>query len=179
MKIPYTLFLILLISVCSCNNSRVDTAEAKANADSIAKEKIILNKINTFVGSYLNKRDEKVLSNILTENYVRNMNGITVASNSEELKAAMNIFFIGFPDSQLTNLTTNVKNGRAYVQWVFTGTNSGIFAETPATGKKVKVGGFSELYFNDDGKMYQEDIYFNELSFLQQLGYTLIPPITK
>ena len=43
-------------------------------------------------------------------------------------------------------------------------------------GKKVKINGLSHLYFDDAGKLYREDVYFNELDLLQQLGYSLQPP---
>ena len=65
------------------------------------------------------------------------------------------------------------------MKWHSTGTNTGRFGELPATGKKVKIEGLSHLYFNEDGKMYQEDVFYNELNLLQQLGYSLNPPIVE
>jgi len=172
MKIQYLLFIVILLSAVSCNN----TPQTDKNSENQAKERMIERKIATFIDSYLNKKDETVLDNIITENYVRRVNGITVASNLEELKAAMNIFYKGFPDLQITNESSYIKNGDVFVHFTFKGTNTGLFAEAAATSKKVKITGLSHLYFNDEGKMYQEDVYYNELDFLQQLGYSLIPP---
>jgi predicted ester cyclase len=65
------------------------------------------------------------------------------------------------------------------VHWIFTGTHTGLFADVIATGKKVRINGFSHFYFNKDGQIYQEDIFYNELEFLQQLGYSLEAPRLK
>jgi len=175
MKWQYLVFIIISLSVVSCNN----TPQTDKLSDKEVKEKLILEKIEIFIDSYLNKKDETVLNNILTENYVRRVNGITVASNLEELKAAMNIFYKGFPDLQITNESIYIENGDAFVHFTFMGTNTGLFAEDTATSKKVKISGLSHLYFNDEGKMYREEVYYNELDFLQQLGYSLIPPVTE
>ena len=110
------------------------------------------------------------------ENYVRKMNNVTVATNREELKASMNVFFTGFPDLQLANPDRYIFENDAFVYWTFTGTNTGVFGEVPATGKKAEVSGLSHLHFNDDGKLLSEDVYYNELELLQQLGYVLAAP---
>jgi predicted ester cyclase len=175
MKTLPLFYIVVLLLIISCNTS----PQKSEDTNNRTKEKMIEAKIETFVASYLNKKDETVLTDVLDENYIRHINGITVASNSQELKAAMNIFFKGFADLQITNESRCIKDGEAFVHFTFTGTNTGIFAEAVATGKKVKISGLSHLYFNNEGKIYQEDIYYNELDFLQQLGHSLIPPITE
>lgn len=154
--------------VISCNNQQTDKKFI---------QDIIITNNNTFVEYCWNKRDFSKLSSIATENLIRNLNGIKVATNQKEMAANMNVFFIGFPDLKVTLNNTYIINNLVFTDWTFIGTNTGEFGETPATGKKVKVSGFSIVYFNSEGKMYQEDIYYNELEFLQQLGYTLNPPI--
>ena len=154
--------------VISCNNQQIDKKSI---------QDIIITNNNTFVEYCWNNRDFSKLSSIATENLVRNLNGIKVATNQKEMAANMNVFFIGFPDLKVTLNNTYIINNLVFTDWTFIGTNTGEFGETPATGKKVKVSGFSIVYFNSEGKMYQEDIYYNELEFLQQLGYTLNPPI--
>ena len=73
-------------------------------------------------------------------------------------------------------LNTQIKDRHLFAHWTFTGTNTGIFGEFPATGKKAKVSGMSLLSFDEEGKLYREEVYYNELDLLQQLGYTLVPP---
>jgi len=76
---------------------------------------------------------------------------------------------------KINEITFN--ENQAYFYWVFTGTNTGVFGEIPATGKKVIVKGFTIVHFNNEGQIFHENVYYNELDLLQQLGYTLLPPI--
>ena len=71
------------------------------------------------------------------------------------------------------------KNNRVFIKWTFTGTNTGVFGESPATGKKVKILGFSSVLLNTEGKIVKEDVFYNELDLLQQLGYTMKFPIVE
>jgi steroid delta-isomerase-like uncharacterized protein len=107
------------------------------------------------------------------------MNGIPVVTNKTELKARKNLYASGFPDHNITSSNSFVCENQGYVNWIFTGTHTGQFANVNPTGKKVKINGFSHFYFNEDGKIYQEDIFYNELEFLQQLGYSLEAPLLE
>jgi steroid delta-isomerase-like uncharacterized protein len=65
---------------------------------------------------------------------------------------------------------------KVFMNWTITATNTGEFSDYPATGKKVKVSGITRLDLNEEGKIIYENIYYNELSLMQQLGYTLSMP---
>lgn len=171
MRIKILFTTTLLILLFSCNKQQ--QIEKKSFHD------IIKSNNNAFVDYCWNEKDMDKLKTISTEGLVRNLNGIKVASNQKEMAANMNVFFIGFPDLKVTLDKTYIKNNLVFTYWTFAGTNTGEFGETPATGKKVKVSGFSIIYYDNEGKMIQEDIYYNELEFLQQLGYTLNPPIVE
>jgi len=161
-----TFFLLLL----SCNNSQAEIE---------AKENLIKTNLTIFIESFQNQKDNSNLKNIVEENYVRKMNSVIVASNLQELKANINVFFGGFPDFELVNKKSYIKENDVFVYWTFTGTNISEFAEQPATGKRVTVNGFSHMYFNNNGKLYKEDVFYNELDLLQQLGYTLVLPVVE
>jgi len=60
-----------------------------------------------------------------------------------------------------------------FTHWEMTGTNTGEFAGSPATGKKVKITGLSRIHFNGDGKVDEENVFYNELDLMKQLGKTL------
>ncbi|GGW40397.1 ester cyclase [Arenibacter certesii] len=132
--------------------------------------------VKNFVDQYLNTINDTLLDGRITDNYIRYMNGIPIATNKTELNAKMTLYAIGFPNYSIDKTFTEVCGNRAFIQWEFTGTNTGEFAEVIATGKKVHITGFSQLHFNMEGELFQEDIYFNQLDFLQQLGYSLSPP---
>ncbi len=124
-----------------------------------------------------NKGNSESLTTISTENFTRHLNGIRVAGSQKEMQAHMAVYFTAFPDLEVVFDSVHIKDNKVFMHWTSTGTNTGVFGEFPATGKKVKINGLSHLYFDDMGMLYQEDVYFNELDLLQQLGYTLNPPI--
>ena len=60
--------------------------------------------------------------------------------------------------------------------WTITATNSGPGTHPP-TGKQIKVMGMSIIHF-EGGKIRDEWIASNNLLWMTQLGFTLIPPKT-
>ncbi len=130
----------------------------------------------TLIDSCWNNKDVGAIQELTTSDFVRNLNGIGVAKSQQEMEAHMKVFFKAFPDLAVSMEETDVKGNKIFLLWRFTGTNTGIYGEMAATGKKVRINGLSQLYFNDAGKLYREDVYFNELALLQQLGYSLNPP---
>ena len=63
----------------------------------------------------------------------------------------------------------------AIVRWTFRGTNTGPGpGEVEPTGNAVEVSGMTEARFVD-GKVVLEDVYFDSLSWMEQLGFSLAP----
>ncbi len=145
----------------------------------LAKTTIIYANMKSLVADCWNKKDMAILRNISTEGCTRTLNGIQVANNQKEVEAAMHIFFTAFPDLNIVTNSAVVKDDQSFTEWTLTGTNNGIFGESPATGKKVIVSGYTSASFDKDGKLTAENVYYNELDLLQQLGYILIPPVVK
>ncbi len=164
------LSVLLILLLVSCKEEQENQQE---------KENLLKANLNNLVEQCWNNKDMAMLKTLTTENFVRNVNGIKVANNQNEMAAAMNVFFTGFPDLNLTVQDVVVKEGQLFAHWTFTGSNTGIFGETAPTGKKVKVSGYVNAKYNNEGKMDHEDVYFNELGLLQQLGYTLTPPVVE
>jgi steroid delta-isomerase-like uncharacterized protein len=166
-QILFFLFCILI----SCNKNKVKSEFPPENGKTIS--------LGILVDSCWNEQKLEQLKIISDEKFVRTMNGIEMAGNQEEIKAHMKVFFTGFPDMKLKINEIYTINDRAFTKWTFTGSNTGIFGESPATGKKVKVLGSSIILFNSEGKIVQEEVFYNELDLLQQLGFTLNYPILK
>ena len=95
------------------------------------------------------------------------------------MQAHMGQYFDAFPDLHLKLKNFHILDNVVFTDWTCTGTHTGKFGQTAATGKKVKINGFSQLYFNEEGDMFGEEVVFNELDLLQQLGYTMNLPILK
>jgi len=172
MKRKGVLCVLLLIMIFNCKEGNINTIE-------IEREKTIASNFNSFIENAWNNKNMDSLRSVSDKEYVRQLNGINVAENLNELEANMNIYFNGFPDLKVTILNKTIKNNQLFAQWSFEATNTGVFGEAPATGKHVVVSGYSELTFDDQSKIMQEKIYYNELQFLQQLGYTLNEPILE
>lgn len=166
-----SVFLIIIMISCKQKQDQLSSHQIK--------EQLMLDNAEAFSNVNNLKDNNSILDTIITSNFVRNINGIEVASDPAELKASINVYYIGFPDLELTNQFRVVKGNQMFSNWVITGTNTGVYGEIPATGKKIKITGFSHFYFNDNGLIYREDIYYNELDLLQQLGYSITPPVVE
>lgn len=170
MKRMGLLSVLLFVMVLTCKPGNND--EMKTN-----QEQAITTNFNSFIENAWNNKNMDSLRSVSVENFIRHLNGIQVASNQNEMEANMNIFFNGFPDLKVSIENSTIKDNQLFAHWTFKGSNTGIFGEAPATGKSIIVSGYSELSFNTEGKIIQEDVYYNELQLLQQLGYTLNEPI--
>ena len=147
----------------------------KANNMSV-EDKAINETIDSFIANFFNKQgsDSNIANELLADNYIRYLNDVKVASNPSELTEGMNVFFTGFPDFHIKLLHRSpVFNNTEFVHWELTGTNTGEFSGSPATGNKVKVTGLSRIHFNGEGKIDEENVFYNELDLMTQLGKTL------
>ena len=89
-----------------------------------------------------------------------------------DAKAYYANFVTGFSDRKFTVVESFAKGEKLVKYWRFTGTHTGVFFGIPATGKKVDVIGCTIAKIVD-GKITEEQDFFDNLEFLQQLG--LIP----
>ena len=152
------------------------SCQEKVNERELALEDQMKQSLVVMIDSCWNGQDMAIFQDLATEDFIRNLNGISVAKNINEMEAHMKVFFTAFPDLKISLEETEIKNQKIFLLWQSTGTNTGVFGEVPPTGKKVRINGLSQLYFDEAGKLYREDVYYNELDLLQQLGYTLTPP---
>jgi len=149
-------------------------AEIEAYNAMPADEKAMMAKINLFVSDFLNKQDASVLGDILADDYVKTVSDEKVASGSKGLVENMNTIFKGFPDFHIIILHKSCFwDGNVALHWQLTGTNTGEFNGIPASGNKVKITGLSHIGFNNEGKIAMEDVYYDNLSLMNQIGQTL------
>ncbi|MCW5517006.1 ester cyclase [Muriicola sp. Z0-33] len=176
MKTTYLAIVLLVALFISCKEWSGAKNEAIAE---ISHEELLRNTYDNFVEYAWNNSNMDSLTILMEENFVKYHNGIQIAENKSEMEANMNIYFKGFPDGRLSVDNVQVKGDNLFAQWVYMGTNTGMFGEFAPTGKKVKIHGYTHIEFNAVGKMIKEAVYFNELELLQQLGYTLNPPVLE
>lgn len=173
MRIKLLVTLCFLLLAGSCNSEQKKLALASESEATLQK------KIKIFIDYCWNKADSTQLNAIADENFVRYLNGIKVAATKKEMQAHMEVYFTGFPDLLIQIDTVYIDDNNVFMRWTSTGTNTGVYGEIEATGKKVKFNGLSHLYFNEEGKLYREDVVYNELELLQQLGYSLVAPVME
>lgn len=80
-----------------------------------------------------------------------------------------------FPDLKLAVKEIVVEGDTLAFMWSFTGTNTGDMENMPATGKAVSFTGLSLAHLAN-GKVSEIWDFYNQLSILQQLGFTVTPP---
>ena len=69
----------------------------------------------------------------------------------------------------------NVKGDRIWCRYTMSAINTGPLGDIPATGKKFHIIGMAITRIAD-GKIIEDETYWNVLGFYQQLGFTLTPP---
>lgn len=162
-------FRLLFVFICliGCRSvDREDTGEADAY------KRLVLN----FVEASWNAGEKPEIENLLSDDYVRYLNGLEVANGVLELEAYIQNYLNAFPNLKVTVNAMVTSDSRVAAFWSFEGTNTGEFGEYLPTGKKAMVEGASLFTFDAAGKIEREDTFYNELYLLQQLGYTLLPP---
>lgn len=110
---------------------------------------------------------------IWASNVVRSANDQPDVEGIEGLKAVINSFRTAFPDAKLIVDEEIYSENKAIIRWTFTGTNTGE-GEMPATGNQIEFWGISILHF-ENGKLTREDVAFDNQSFMEQLGFTMVP----
>lgn len=159
---------ILLLASCDLKKEEI--------INTSPSETQVYRALDTLLQACWNNKDISKLEMVMSKNVSRRVNNIIVANNREEVAANIAVFISGFPDLNISLSNLLISDNYASFNWTFLGTNTGIFGEFPATGKKVKVNGMSKVLFNKEGKITEEDVTYNELDLLQQLGYSLEPP---
>ncbi|MBT8204105.1 MAG: ester cyclase [Eudoraea sp.] len=120
--------------------------------------------------------DKELFASLSAPNVIRNGNGVRMASNQEEYGAFMDVFHTAFPDFHVTIDNSVIKDGKSYINWTCTGTNTGEFMGNPPTGKKIVTHGVSIWTFDANGIVLQEDAFYDNGELYNQLGYTVSPP---
>jgi steroid delta-isomerase-like uncharacterized protein len=148
------------------------SADRETTSDKALNEQSVLN----YMEAGWNAGNNPELRELLSEDYVRYLNGLQVANGVLEAEAYIQNYLNAFPNLSVTVGTMVESELQVAAFWTFEGTNTGEFGEYLPTGKKARVSGASLFTFNKDGRIQREDTFYNELYLLQQLGYTLIPP---
>lgn len=159
------LFLILIFLGCTPQDIEKET------------ELRNIETVESYVETVLNNKHLDSLDFFFSSNFIRKVNNIDSAVNNAEMTANLTLLFKAFSDLRMDIDFIIAAKDKVYINWTKTGTNKGKFGDHPATGKKIKISGISRIDLNEEGKIVSENLYYNELSLMQQLDYTL--PLQK
>lgn len=170
-----TLFCIVLILLVACRDNK--TIENKNRSTSTNSNLSILKNVTKDYLNAWSEYDTLLQQSITIQKVIRNVNGENVSYNQHELFKSMHFWYRAMPDIKIIDKEITVIENRTYVNWVSTGTNTGMFGDIPPTGKVGQANGISILTFNDAGKIVHEITYFDMLSLMEELGYTMSSPV--
>jgi hypothetical protein len=153
------LLALLCIGITSCDNAKV-----KKN-------------ITMYSQTWDHILNDANLDLINSTNFTDDITLITSPENIvgiEDFKAYYANFVTGFSEVEFTMEDVFGQGDKIVKHWKFKGTHTGEFFGLPATGNKVDVEG-TTLVTMKDGKIAQEQDFFDNMVFLQQLGIVSNP----
>ncbi|MEW6509783.1 MAG: ester cyclase [Bacteroidota bacterium] len=122
-----------------------------------------------------NTGDVKGLEEIVSSDFQLRMTpGFEPTRGIDSLKSAIAYWRTAYPDFTITLDEVIYTQSVIAARWTIKATNSGP-GSSPPTGKTVVVPGMSLLHVAE-GKLVDEWIAGNDLSWMQQLGYSFAPP---
>jgi len=176
-KLNFILISIITILAFACK----DTNSIENKENSMAQNTIattLTNATKTYLNAW-SENDTTIHQIVTIKNLVRNVNGKIVSSNQKQLFKIMHFWHRAMPDLKIDEKEISVIGNRTYVNWIGTGSNTGMLGDTPPTGKKGHIEGMSILTFDDAGYIVHEATFFNLLGLMEEWGYTMTPPIME
>ena len=113
------------------------------------------------------------LDAVMNENFIRNGES-TSAEGLENIKKLITGSRTSFPDLHLVLSDEIYTEKRFAARFSFTATNTGP-GQFPPTGKSVEVWGVVLAHF-ENGKLSEEWVGYDNQSFMEQMGFRMIPP---
>ena len=161
------LFLVSLFLIASCSQQpsqeclALETANTQIQKD-IKMYKAVWNQV--FIDRDINLIDSESFDDQATVvTATGNITGL------DSFRDYYNNFLTGFSDAEFTFIDIFGQGDNIVKHWNLKGTHDGEMFGIPATGKKVDLSGTTIVKMKD-GKILQEQDFFDNHSFLSQLG---------
>ena len=161
------LFIASILLIASCNQQpseecqNLETANAQIQND-IKTYKTVWDKV--FLERDINLiNSDSFDENVIVVTATGNLNGI------DAFKGYYNNYLTGFSDAEFTFIDIFGQGDNIVKHWNFKGTHDGEMFGIPATGNKLDISGTTIVKMKD-GKILQEQDFFDNHSFLSQLG---------
>tara|TARA_B100001559_G_C16301865_1_gene529994 strand:- start:256 stop:771 length:516 start_codon:yes stop_codon:yes gene_type:complete len=164
--------LVFLLGIIIINCDTTPNQECTDLINESSKVKSNVEMYSKIWDTAINGRNLEVIN---LENFDENIKTITAdgdVKGIDAFKAYYSNYITGFSDAEFNIVDAFGQGDKVVKHWSFKGTHDGEFFGIPATGKKVNLIG-TTLVLMKDGKILQEQDFFDNYSFLAQLG--LIP----
>ncbi len=167
-RLNLKIIFIMLVLICSS----FSCAQQSSNALTAEEAKVMMDRyMETMNRADLNLIDEIIAPEFVlcTPFFPAPIEGI------EGYKALVTNTSNTFSGFKATIEEVVVSGDQVWGRFSMAGTNTGPLGELPATGKKFHISGLAVTRVVN-GKIVEDETFWNVLEFYQQLGFTLAPP---
>ncbi len=162
---------LLIFTSCSVEVGKDDSAE---------KQKAAMETTQSNIEKAWTNHDIELFKANTNVDVLRISNGQVESRNQTEYLTNMAAFHEAFSELKVNIDKSTIIGNQSFINWTFSGVNTGPFLGNPPTGKQVVTKGFSIWQVNDAGEAIREDVFFDNLGMFQQMGYSMpAPPTTE
>ena len=161
------LITLIGVTILSCEPKQSQECIDLSNANSKVKSNLEL--YSMVWDKAINGRNIEIIN---LDYFDENIKAITADGDIEGIdafKAYYNNYLTGFSDAEFNIVDVFGQGDKIVKHWNFKGTHDGDFFGIPPTGKKIDLIG-TTLVSMKDGKILQEQDFFDNYSLLSQLG---------
>jgi len=162
------LFLLSLsVLFFSCNQQPSEKCKSLESAQLNVEKNIETYK--TAWEAFFDNRDPSAVN---LDSFDENVTVVTAEGNItgiDGFRDYYNNYLTGFSDAEFSFVDIFAQGDKLVKHWSFKGTHDGEMFGIPATNNKLEISG-TTLVEMKDGKVFKEQDFFDQLSFLSQLG---------
>ncbi|MGB0487417.1 MAG: ester cyclase [Flavobacteriaceae bacterium] len=162
------LFLLSLsVLFFSCNQQPSEKCKSLESAQLSVEKNIETYK--TAWEAFFDNRDPSAVN---LDSFDENVTVVTAEGNItgiDGFRDYYNNYLTGFSDAEFSFVDIFAQGDKLVKHWSFKGTHDGEMFGIPATNNKLEISG-TTLVEMKDGKVFKEQDFFDQLSFLSQLG---------
>ena len=163
---------IILLSIAtllfiSCNQPKNEECDSLKKADAQTQKNI--NTYKTAWDAFFETRDPNTIN---TDSFDKQVTVVTAEGNItgiDGFRDYYNNYLTGFSDAEFNFIDIIGQGDQLVKHWNFKGTHDGEMFGIPPTNNKVDISGTTVVLMKD-GKVLQEQDFFDNYSFLMQLG---------
>ena len=159
-----TITAAFLLMGCAQNSEELNQLKAD--------KEYVENNVQMYVSVWESTFSEKNIELVTSENFHEDVTVVTATGNItgiENFKAYYANYINGFSDGEFSVVNAFGQGDKLVKQWNFKGTHDGDFFGIPATNTSLDLSGTTIVKMKD-GKVLQEEDFFDNYTFMKQLG---------